>query len=231
MSFRLRGRVAAVCGRRIRLRIPAAIVGDSALVGGEGPHVLGAIERVERDGATLSALGDATGIACGDFATIERPVPRALLGLAALGRTVDARGRAGDGGPPVDGLPLRASSASIERVAVSEPLWTGIRAIDGLLSIGRGARLGIYGAPGAGKSTLLSLIAKFVGADAVVVALVGERHREATEWRAHVDARTSLVVATCDRPPDERVAAAKLALAQARSLCERGLDVVVLLDS
>lgn len=156
------------------------------------------------------------------------------LGTCLLGRAIDAYGA------PLDYRGLAAgrrvalgapAPAPHERIAVTEPLWTGIRAVDGLLTIGCGARVGIFGAPGAGKSTLLESIVDAVEADAVVVGLVGERGREAQRWIERCDSRTTVVCATSDRPAQERVKAARVTFAHAQALCERGLHVVVVLDS
>jgi flagellar biosynthesis/type III secretory pathway ATPase len=100
-----------------------------------------------------------------------------------------------------------------------------------LLVAGRGARIGIFGAPGCGKTTLLATIARNVAADAVVVALTGERGREARHWFERIDARTTLICATSDRSAAERVRAAEIALAHGAHLRERGVHAVVILDS
>jgi ATP synthase in type III secretion protein N len=156
------------------------------------------------------------------------------LGTCALGRAIDGAGLPLDGGPNLRGrkvsLELR-SPAPNERAPIASPLPTGIRVIDGLLTIGRGARVGIFGAPGAGKTTLVESIARFCTADVVVVALVGERGREAQRWIERRDCRTTVVCATSDRTPRERIAAAQVALAHAAALRERGLDVLLVLDS
>jgi type III secretion protein N (ATPase) len=112
-----------------------------------------------------------------------------------------------------------------------EPFWTGVRAIDAFLTFGRGARLGIFGAPGAGKSTLLQTIVRGSCADALVVGLVGERGREAQAWIERCDSRTTVVCATSDRPSKERLQAARVTFAHAQALAERGLHVLVILDS
>jgi len=148
--------------------------------------------------------------------------PRAL-GVALLGSAIDVA----DGFDPVDVDPPRPA----QRAPVDRPLWTGVRCIDALLTIGRGARIGIFGAPGCGKSTLLETIVRGVRADAVVVALAGERGREARSWLAALDARTSIICATSDRPACERAGAAAIAMAQACALARRGLHVLLLLDS
>ncbi len=159
---------------------------------------------------------------------------RAAVGPALLGRAIAADGTLLAGDPP--GALRRAlidapAPPPHERRAVSVPFWTGVRAIDGPLTIGRGARIGIFGAPGAGKSTLLETLVAGSSADATVVALVGERGREAERWLRGLGRRTTVVCATADRPPDERAAAAEVAMAQAEALRDRGLDVLLVLDS
>jgi ATP synthase in type III secretion protein N len=156
------------------------------------------------------------------------------LGTCAFGRAIDARGLPLDGGPRLRGRTVSLEALAPrpdERATISTPLWTGIRVLDGLLTIGRGARLGIFGPPGAGKSTLIESIVGGCAADSVVVGLIGERGREAQRWIARRDARTTVICATADRPARERVRAAHVALAQARALRERGLHVLFVLDS
>jgi FliI/YscN family ATPase len=166
---------------------------------------------------------------------IARDVRRsAILGTALFGRAVDARGETLDRGRALHGR-RRAIAGDIplprDRAPVSEPFWTGIRALDGPLAFGRGARIGIFGAPGAGKSTLLEAIVGGSSADAIVVALIGERGREAEQWLRRIGPRTTVICATSDRSAHERVAAAELAFAQAGALRERGLHVLLVLDS
>lgn len=160
----------------------------------------------------------------------ERPLRRdrsragIVLGTTLLGHSI---------GPPFGKSAAIAAPvpAPHERVAVGEPFWTGIRALDGPLAFGRGARLGIFGSPGAGKSTLLEAIVAGSSADATVVALVGERGREAERWLRRVGPRTTVICATSDRSAEERLGAAELAFAQAHALRARGLHVLLVLDS
>jgi FliI/YscN family ATPase len=160
--------------------------------------------------------------------------PRLALGTCALGRALDADGSPLDGGPALRGrmvaLQLRSPRPD-ERVPIATPFWTGVRVIDGLLTIGRGARIGIFGAPGSGKSTLLESVVEGCAADAAVVALVGERGREANDWIGRCNDRTTIVCATSDRPAEVRLRAAHVAFAHAAALRERGLHVLLLLDS
>ncbi|HEV2037410.1 MAG TPA: EscN/YscN/HrcN family type III secretion system ATPase, partial [Candidatus Eremiobacteraceae bacterium] len=123
-----------------------------------------------------------------------------------------------------------------ERRAVSIPLKTGIAAIDALCTIGIGQRVALFSGAGVGKSTLLRQIAEHAQLDVHVVALIGERGREAAETVAALRAspswsRTTVVCATAECSPRERFAAARTAMAQAEYLCERGANVLVTIDS
>ena len=218
----------------IKAALPATALGAGAYIASRGRMISGVVQAVDRSSVTIVPFGPTDGVVCGDpvFAS-----PAALclpLGLRALGRAIDAGGAPLDALGEVHGLRQPIARAVVqpnERAPVTEPLWTGIRAIDGLLTIGRGARIGIFGAPGAGKSTLLEMLASGIGADAVVVALIGERGREAAQWMERCDARTTIVCATSDRSAAQRVAAGRAALAQADALRRRGLDVLCIFDS
>jgi type III secretion protein N (ATPase) len=159
---------------------------------------------------------------------------RCSLGTCALGRAIDAYGAPLDDGPRLHGsrVPLEPQAPRPnERAAIATPLWTGVRVVDGLLTIGRGARVGIFGAAGTGKSAFVEAIVAGCAADAVVVALVGERGREAQSWIARRGDRLTIVCATSDRPAHERAAAAHVAVAHAGALRKRGLHVVLVIDS
>ncbi|HYL26334.1 MAG TPA: hypothetical protein VEW74_00800 [Candidatus Nitrosotalea sp.] len=159
---------------------------------------------------------------------------RLALGTCALGRAIDANGLPLDRGPRLRGrvVPVQlVLPRPSERVPIEMPLWTGVRVLDALLTIGRGARVGIFGAPGTGKTTLIESIAENCIADATVIALVGERGREAQRWIAQRDPGATVICATSDRPAYERVRAAQVAIAQATALRERGLHVLLVLDS
>ncbi len=229
------GTVVGVRPTAIELRLPGAAVGAVVHVRGARRAVLAArIVCVGGGIARATPFGDASGIVVGDRAEHAPEADALPLGTPLLGRAIDACGAPLDGGTPPRGrcIPLAiAPPPPARRRPVDRPLWTGVRAIDALLTLGRGARLGLFGGPGAGKSTLLQYLVAGVRAEAVVVGLVGERGREAERWIALRDPRTTIVCATGDASAGERVRAAEIAVAQAVRLRERGLDVLLVLDS
>jgi len=229
------GVVIRTLGDAVFAAVPLARVGDSARIHASGgTTVSGEVVAVERRRVAIATFGPTRGIAVGD--RVES-VPEGLefvFGFGALGRAFCADGTALDGKGPLRGsrAPLFPRAARIvARAARETPFWTGVRAIDALATLARGARIGIFGVAGSGKSTLLETIARGAHSDAVVIALVGERGREAAAWLAHVDRRTTLVCATGERSAAERLRAADVALAQAVTLRARGLHVTLILDS
>jgi type III secretion protein N (ATPase) len=165
-------------------------------------------------------------------------VVRASEGL--LGRVTDGLGRPFDGGPTLNSGELvavdRDPPSAMGRRPVSRPIATGLRVIDGLLTLGEGQRVGLFAGSGVGKSTLLGAIARGADADVIVVALVGERGREVGEFLEHAlgaagRARSVVVVATSDVAALERLRAAQVATAYAEYFRDRGARVFLLVDS
>ncbi len=235
MIGRAGGTVTGLDTRTIVATLNGARAGDAARIAtASGALIPARVVAVDRGRTLLAPLDDADGVAPGDRVTLDPAALTAIVGLGLLGRAVAAGGSPLDGRADPRGLrrPLTPPIPSpAGRTAVAEPFWTGVRAIDGPLAIGRGARVGLFGAAGAGKSTLLETIVDGSSADATVIALIGERGREAERWLRRIDARTTLVCATADRSPAERLRAAELAFAQAGALRDRGLDVLLVLDS
>ncbi|HEV2262539.1 MAG TPA: hypothetical protein VGR69_09670 [Candidatus Rubrimentiphilum sp.] len=214
-------------------RLPAASIGDGVCINSRHGSTYGSIISVARDIVCIALAGPNAGIAPGDLVRRDLAATRAPLGPSALGRAFNAAGNAIDGKKYQfvrRALRLQAPSPQYRR-AVQQPLWTGICAIDALLTIGRGARIGVFGAPGTGKSSLLLSLMRDARTDAVVIGLVGERGREAEEWIAALPDYATIFCATSDRSAAERVSAARAAMAQAAELRTRGLNVLLILDS
>ncbi len=162
------------------------------------------------------------------------------FGPGLLGRIVDGLGRSIDGRGPLESCSaatLRVEAPpALDRARIVEPFATGQRAVDGLLTLGRGQRVGIFAGSGVGKSTLLGEIAKGSQAEVNVIALIGERGREV---RPFLDdclgpqgmAKTVVVIATCDQTPLMRVRAGQTAIGIADSFRQQGKDVLLMLDS
>jgi flagellum-specific ATP synthase len=194
-----------------------------------------------RDGqAVLTVFGEATGIAPDDEVWCVSGPPRVPVGYDLLGRVIDAQGRPLDGRPPPR-LNVRyplysAAPAALSRRPIDQPLGLGIRALDALLTAGRGQRLGIFAGTGVGKSVLLGMICRHTAADVSVAVLVGERGREVGDFITRQLgpeglARSVVVVCTSDEAPALRVRACLHATAIAEYFRDQGLDVLLLMDS
>ncbi|TAM92440.1 FliI/YscN family ATPase [bacterium] len=237
MTPRARGRITAAGVGAYEAELPAATVGSGVEVAAAAGRREGIVTAVRGNIARIAPLDAAEGVRVGDGVTMAGYPASVALGMAALGRTVDARGVPIDGGPEIVGrwLVLEGPApAPLLRDAAPRPCWTGVRAIDGLATLARGQRIGVFGGAGVGKSTLLQGIVRHARADALVVALIGERGREVAGWLDALGAaraRTTVVCATADQPPALRARAPLAAMAQAEYLRRRGLHVVLIVDS
>jgi flagellum-specific ATP synthase len=162
------------------------------------------------------------------------------VGMALLGRVVGADGVPLDGMGPLDvdehASLKREPINPMARKPIDTPLDTGVRAINALLSVGRGQRLGLFAGSGVGKSTLLGMMTRYTDADVVVVGLIGERGREVKEFVEHTlgpegRARAVIVAAPADAPPLKRLRGAQYATAIAEWFRDRGQRVLLLMDS
>ena len=234
------GRVVEMVGLLVESEGPAAAVGDFCEIR-LGARVMRAQVVGFRDGRMLlMPLEEVEGIESG-AAVIARPEQGMLsAGPHLLGRVLDGFGQPLDGRPlPAGGVPYPLMAAPVgpmEREPIAHPMPTGIRAIDSLLTCGRGQRIGIFGGSGVGKSTLLGCLAKHHGADVAVIALIGERNREVRDFIEHELgpeglAKSVVVVATSDRPAPLRLRAAFVALAVAECFRDRGQSVLLIMDS
>ncbi|HMW28524.1 MAG TPA: flagellar protein export ATPase FliI [Plasticicumulans sp.] len=207
---------------------------------GHGEPVEAEVVGFAEDRVFLMPAGDIHGLA-----PYARVVPsgggsRVPLGDGLLGRVLDGNGRMLDGWPaPLDVRPQPLAGRRLhplERRPIREPLDVGVRAINALLTVGRGQRLGLFAGTGVGKSVLLGMMTRFTEADVIVVGLIGERGREVQEFIQEILgaeglARAVVVAAPADDPPLKRLQGANLATRIAEYFRDQGRQVLLLMDS
>lgn len=236
------GRVVAVAGHSIEAIGPSATIGEICELGqGSGQdRLLAEVVGLKPGRVILMPYGEPRGIGAGDAVLATGKVASIAVGQAMLGRTIDAFGMPLDGGPapltsavrPLHAVPFNP----LTRPRIDTLIETGIRAIDTLLPLGRGQRMGIFAGSGVGKSTLLGMLARDVKADVNVIALIGERGREVREFiEKHLGPegikRSVVVVATSDQPALVRTRAAYAATTLAEYFRDQGQQVLLMMDS
>lgn len=235
------GAVAEIIGLIIEADGPQSSIGDLCHIVSEDNSVIWAeVVGFRQDRILLMPLGSIEGLKAGAKVINTGSDMKIKVSDALLGRVLDGLGN------PIDGLGeisadkyYSTSSKSINplnRKPIDEPLSLGIRAADGLITIGKGQRMGIFAGSGVGKSTTLAMMAKNTSADINVIALIGERGREVREFVEHtlgVDGmkRSVVVVATSEQPSLVKIKAAFVACAIAEYFRDKGKDVLFMLDS
>jgi flagellum-specific ATP synthase len=239
--WRWRGRVIESLGQTVESTGPLASVGEcceiidragdahlAEVIGFRGSHVL------------TMPLASTEGIRFGDAVAALGVHPEIEVGPGLMGRVLNALGRPIDGGRrPVFEQTMTLDGAvrsPLERVPIRNPLGTGIRALDSLLTVGRGQRVGIFGGSGVGKSTLIGMMTRNTEADVTVVGLVGERGREVGEFLEDAlgeegRARSVVMVSTSDESPLLRMRAALGATTIAEYFAAQGRQVLLVIDS
>ncbi len=193
------------------------------------------VRSVSDGEASCAPIEDVRNVAVGARVTASRAVLGSFCGQGLLGRCVNAWG--GPAHPNCEVVAAHDGPLDLgRRRPIQRAIQTGIAAIDALCTIGVGQRVALFSGAGVGKSTLLRQIAEHAWFDAHVLALIGERGREAAETVTALSntprwPSTVIVCATADAPPHERLAAARTAVAQAEWLCEQGHDVLLTVDS
>jgi flagellum-specific ATP synthase len=235
------GRVRELVGLLIASDGPAAALGDFCEICSSGSKTIRSQVVGFRDGRVLlMPLEDTGGLQLGDVVIARPEAARIEVGHDLLGRVLDGFGRPMDSLPPIeaeDSYDLYATPPGpLDREHITEPLVTGVRAIDSLLPIGKGQRVGIFGGSGVGKSTLLGAMARHNSADVSVIALIGERNREVRDFLEKELTpeglkRSVVVVATSDMPAPLRIRAAFVALAVAEYFRDAGKSVLLVMDS
>ena len=232
------GRVTEVTGLIVRASVPGVRVGEIVTL--EGSGLSAEVVGFRGDEAVLMPLGEAAGIGPDSLVTATGRPLSISVSDGVLGRVLDGLGRPIDGGGPIAGAvpwPVeRPAPDPLSRRRVTRPLALGVRALDALLTVGEGQRLGIFAGSGVGKSTLMGQIARQTEADVNVIALVGERGREVVDFLEESlgeagRARSVVVCATSDTPSLVRLKSAFVATAIAEYFREQGKRVLFMLDS
>jgi flagellum-specific ATP synthase len=241
---RVNGKVEQVVGLVIESSGPAASVGEACWITPNeegGAKVLAEVVGFRQHRVLLMPLGEMRGIGPGSEVVKTGAPFQVPVGDGLLGRVIDALGRPIDMKGPLMGLTSSVSihrepPPSMERRRIENPVATGVRAVDGLLMMGEGQRLGIFAGSGVGKSTLLGMIARSTEADINVIALVGERGREVRDFLERDLGeeglkRSVVVVATSDQPSLLRIQAALVATSVAEHFRDQGRRVMLMMDS
>ncbi len=236
------GVVSRVRGMLIESNGPQAVIGEVCqiiLSRGAAP-VFAEVVGLSGSTVQLMSFSDIQGIEIGCLVIASGDVLSVPVGNMLLGRVLDGLGRAADQGEEIHSsvhYPALASPPDpLKRKPISDRIVTGIRAIDGLLAVGKGQRLGIFAGSGVGKSTLLGMIARNTNADVNVIALIGERGREVVDFIENDLGpeglkRSVVVVATSDQPPLARIRGAYVATAVAEYFRDQGKSVTLMFDS
>ncbi len=234
------GYVTQIVGLTIESKGPQVSMGEICVIKAEERDIKAEVVGFKDSKVLLMPLGEMVGIGPGQpiFSTGE--ILQVKVGEQLLGRALDGLGRPIDGKPPVDSdkfYPVQNDAPQpLSRNRIKDYLQMGVKVIDGLLTIGKGQRVGIFAGSGVGKSTLLGMIARNTKADINVIALIGERGREVKEFlekdlKEEGLRRSVVITATSDQPALVRVKAALLATAVAEYFRDQGKDVMLMMDS
>ena len=239
--YRVYGKVNQVVGLVIEGKGPISSVGDTALIYpiDNSPPIDAEVVGFKDGKTLLMPLGDLRGVGIGSRILSRRKTVDAVVGEGLLGRVIDGLGNPMDGKGPIqcsESIPIYRDTVNpMKKKRINEPLDLGLRSINGLLTCGKGQRIGIFAGSGVGKSVLLGMIARHTEANVNVIGLIGERGREVREFieRDLGDGlkRSVVIVATSDQPPLIRVRGAFLTIAIAEYFRDRGDDVLLLMDS
>jgi flagellum-specific ATP synthase len=239
--LRWTGRVSKASGQTIESAGPPCSLGECCeIVDASGRRHLAEVIGFHGSQVVSMAVESSDGIRYGDEIGSLGATPRFEVGEQLVGRVLNALGAPIDGQGGLGGtttMPLDgAIPQPLERVAIRRPIGTGVRALDGLLTVGRGQRVGIFGGSGVGKSTLIGMMTRNSEADVIVVGLVGERGREVGEFLDESlgpegRRRSVVIVSTSDQSPILRIRAAQAATTVAEYFAGRGRHVLLVFDS
>ncbi len=235
------GKVLDAAGQSMECAGPLSSIGECCeIVDAAGKRYAGETIGFRGQRVLAMPLEGVEGVRHGDTVIALGRPPMFPAGAALVGRVLDATGNPMDEQGPLRSVVRssihRAPPAAMDRVPIREALSTGVRAIDAMLTVGRGQRIGIFGGSGVGKSTLIGMMTRNTAADVVVVGLVGERGREVAEFLEDAlgeDGRRKavVIVSTSDQSPLLRMRAALAATSVAQNFASEGKDVLLVLDS
>jgi len=235
------GRVSKVVGLIVESRGPEGSVGEEMRIHlADGRQIMAEVVGFNNRQVLLMPVENTDGIRPGLVVEATGHQPDIPVSMSMLGRVIDPLGRPLDGGPPIEPqahVPIQGTPPNpMLRRRISEVLSTGVRSLDGLLTLGKGQRIGIFSGSGVGKSTLLGMVARNTNAQVNVITLVGERGRELREFIENDLgpeglARSVLVVATSDQTPLLRLRCALAGTAVAEFFMRQGKDVLLMMDS
>lgn len=242
--IKMNGRVTQLVGLVVESLGPNVCLGEICVIKPRGHNVAPIAAEVvgfKENKVQLMPLAETTGIAPGAEVVATGSPLKVAVDRRLLGRIVDGLGQPLDGHPPVSNPESFYSTFNqppnpLARPRITKPLVTGVRCIDGLITLGKGQRVGIFAGSGVGKSTLLGMIARNTSADINVIALIGERGREVKEFIERDLGeeglkRSVVVVATSDQSSLVRLKGALVATSIAEYFRDLGMDVVLMMDS
>ncbi len=218
----------------------AAIGGQCDVISSNGDHIEAEVVGFSGESLYLMPTGDIRGLEQDARVVPTGRVCEAVVGDNLLGRVIDGAGRPLDGKGPLQGIERRPLTGQtynpLSRTPIREPLDVGVRAINALMSVGRGQRLGLFAGSGVGKSVLLGMMTRYTNADITVVGLIGERGREVKEFVENSlgeegMSRAVVVAVPADNPPLRRMHGAMLATSIAEYFRDQGKQVLLLMDS
>lgn len=235
------GRVSKVVGLIVESQGPEAALGEQMLIHlDKGQTIAAEVVGFQDQRLLLMPVENTDGLRPGLWVEGTGHLPELPVSHALLGRVIDPLGRPLDGGPPIEAeahLPIHGQPPNpMQRRRISEVLSTGLRSLDGMLTLGKGQRVGIFAGSGVGKSTLLGMIARYTAAQVNVITLVGERGRELREFLDNDLGpeglkRSVVVVATSDQSPLLRLRCALAGTTVAEYFMRQGQDVLLMMDS
>lgn len=240
--YRKYGKVVNVVGLTIESNGPEARLGDICYIYPDiysGSGIMAEVVGFKDEKVILMPYEAVDGIGSGSLVENSKEPLTVQVSNQVLGRTLDGLGRAADGLDVIYGTKYTVEAPPpdpLSRVIIHEVLPLGVKAVDGLITVGKGQRIGIFAGSGVGKSTLMGMFARNTKADINVIALIGERGREVREFierdlGPEGMARSVVVVATSDKPALERKKAAQTATAIAEYFRDQGKDVLLMMDS